>query len=158
MSVSLAERVLVLRDEVLQTAEHGDHSPPGAEVFDAIIGCLASYDATDPGLDLALHDALSRRLAWGDDEIALLGEADTVAERVKTAAVRALRDPVEQAVVAEATTEVSCTAARIIATAARGRAASERAALLREEALRNRLREALARQDEEIGRLSGKLF
>ena len=38
--VDLVEAVRVLRDEVLDTVEHGDRDPPGAEVFDAIVSAL----------------------------------------------------------------------------------------------------------------------
>lgn len=139
MTAGLAERVAVLRDEVLDIAERGE-SALGAEVFDATLRRLASYEHTDPGLDLGLHDALSRRLAWGDDEHELLVECDEVCERLLAAAQRALRDPSEELLVAEAATDVACAAARIVALAAVARAAADRAALLRQEAAIERLR------------------
>jgi len=149
----LAERVAVLRDEVLDTAVRGDSDPLGAEIFDAVIRCLASYEATDPGIDLALHDAVSRRLAWGDDEHTIVTDADDVCERLLTAARRALGSPAEEMTVVEAATQVACAAARIVAMAAVGRAGRDRAALLREHATITRLREAISKQEEELNRL-----
>ena len=65
----LAERIAVLRDEVLDTVEHGDRDPPGAEVFDTLLRALAvSESMSMPDVDLGLHDAVARRLAWGDRE------------------------------------------------------------------------------------------
>lgn len=155
---SLAERIAVLRDEVLDTAEQGDHHARGGEIFDAIVRALMIMDATDPGLDLALHDTLSRRLAWGDDELAVLADAESVCQRLLAAAGRSLRDPQETALVAELVADVGCTAARIIALAAVGRAARERSALMREQASYAGLRTALERQDEELARLEGRDF
>ena len=66
MSSNLADRVLVLRDEVLAIADVGDTDPPGAEIFDAIVSTIAAREDTNPGLDMALHEAISRRLAWGE--------------------------------------------------------------------------------------------
>ena len=45
-------RVSVLRDEVLDTVEHGDRDPPGAEVFDALLRALSIGGESVPGLDL----------------------------------------------------------------------------------------------------------
>jgi len=39
--VDLIEAVSVLRDEVLDTVEHGDRDPPGAEVFEALLRALS---------------------------------------------------------------------------------------------------------------------
>ena len=150
MNDSLAERVMVLRDEVLDTVERGERNPLGAEIFDAIVRSLASFEATDPGLDLALHDAVSRRLAWGDDEHAVIADAEDVCERLLVAARRALTSPTEEMVVAEAACQVACAAARMVALASVGRAGRDRAALLREQATIARLREAIAEQDVEL--------
>ncbi|WP_428268817.1 hypothetical protein [Haliangium sp.] len=156
MSANLAERVMALRDEVLDTAERGEPNPLGAEIFDATVRCLASFEATDPGIDLALHDSLSRRLAWGDDEHVVLADANDVCERLLAAAQRALRSAVEEMVVAEAVTQVGCTAARIVATAAVGRAGRDRAMLLREQASLTRLRAASERQSQELQALEDR--
>ena len=59
----LAEAVRVLRDEVLDTVQHGDRDPPGAEVFEALLRALTIGGESIPGLDLTLHDAVARRLA-----------------------------------------------------------------------------------------------
>lgn len=146
MNDSLAERVMILRDEVLDTVERGERNPLGAEIFDAIVRSLASFEATDPGLDLALHDAVSRRLAWGDDEHTVIADAEDVCERLLVAARRALASPADERVVAEAACQVACAAARMVALAAVGRAGRDRAALLREQATIARLREAIAGQ------------
>ena len=156
MTPSLAERIMALRDEVLDTAERGDSNPLGAEIFDATVRCLASFEATDPGIDLALHDSLSRRLAWGDDEHAVLADADDVCSRLLSAAQRALRSATEEMVVGEAVTQVGCTAARVVATAAIGRAGRDRAMLLREQASLTRLRAASERQLQELDELKGR--
>jgi hypothetical protein len=47
--VDLVEAVRVLRDEVLETAEHGDRDPPGGEVFDAVLRALAIGGESVPG-------------------------------------------------------------------------------------------------------------
>ena len=153
MSIKLAERVLVLRDEVLETAEYSDREPPASEVFDAIVRGVASYGETSPGIDLTLHDALSRRLAWGDREADVLAETDQMCDRLLKAATRAFRDPVEEMLVAEMSCEVGAAAARIVAMASVGRAGRERAARMREEMSARRLKEALSRQRQELDRL-----
>src|SRR5207302_8234764 len=81
----LVEAVNVLRDEVLDTAEHGDREPPGTEVFDALLRTLAIGGESVPGLDLTLHDSVSRRLAWGDTEEAVLADAEHVFDRLMIA-------------------------------------------------------------------------
>jgi hypothetical protein len=153
MSTTLADRLAVLRDEVLETVEHGDGEPPGAEVFDAMVRAVASHGETIPGLDLALHDAIARRLAWGDREEAVLASTEAVFQRLLKASQRAFRDPVEEMLVAELAAEVACGAARIVALAAVGRAGRERAARLREELAQRRLKDALAQQREDLARL-----
>lgn len=153
MSEPLADRLMVLRDEVLATAEHGDREPPGAEVFDAIVRALVVYGETSPGLDHTLHDAIARRLAWGDREETVLADAEEVCTRLVAAARRSLRDPMEEMLVDEHATEVACAAARMVAQAAMGRAGRERAARLREELAQRRLKDALRRQEQELARL-----
>ena len=80
--VDLVEAVRVLRDEVLETVEHGDRDPPGAEIVDALLRALAIGGESVPGLDLQLHDSVARRLAWGDTEEAVLSDAEQVFDRV----------------------------------------------------------------------------
>jgi hypothetical protein len=155
--VALAERVQVLRDEVLDTAGLADQESPGAEVLDAIVRRLEAYDETSPGLDLMLHEAISRRLAWGDSETKVLADADAVCRRLLEAAQRAFREPEEEVIVASVAVEVGCAASRIVALAVLGRASRERAAQMREELAQNRLRQALERQREELGRLQATL-
>src|SRR5215475_2529508 len=94
----LAEAVRVLRDEVLDTVQHGDRDPPGAEVFEALLRALTIGGESIPGLDLALHDAVARRLAWGDSEEAVLADAELVFDRLMTSTDRAFRDPADQMV------------------------------------------------------------
>jgi hypothetical protein len=151
-SPSLADRVAVLRDEVLATAENSvDREPPGSEVFDAVLRALAV--STETGLDLALHDAVARRLAWGDTEAKVLADAGEVCRRLLAAAQRALRDPADELQVASSVAEAASSAARIVAMLVLGRVARERSAQLREEMAQERLGQALERQREELARL-----
>lgn len=153
----LIEAVRVLRDEVLDTVQHGDRDPPGAEVFDAVLRALVVGGESVPGLDLALHDAVARRLAWGDGEENVLADAEAVFDRLLVAAERAFRDPADQMVVAEAATLVAGTVARVVAHAAVARASRDRAARLREEMAQRQLREALDQQEATIGLLEDEL-
>jgi len=153
----MVEAVNVLRDEVLDTVEHGDRDPPGAEVFDALLRALAVGGESVPGLDLALHDAVSRRLAWGDSEEVVLSDAEMVFDRVLVAVDRAFRDPADQMVVAEAATLVAVTVARVVALAAVARASRDRAARLREEMAQRQLREVLEKQKTTIKRLEQEI-
>ena len=150
MNENLAARVNVLRDEVLETAEVGDSDPPGSEIFEAIVRAVGTDDAASAGLDLSLHDAVSRRLAWGEREDAVLASADQVCQRLLGACQRSFRDPAEEMLVIEVATEVVCAAQRIVAQAAVTRASRERAAYLREELAQRRLEDALRRQREEL--------
>ncbi len=151
--VDLVEAVRVLRDEVLDTVEHGDRDPPGAEVFDALINALTIGGESVPGLDLTLHDSVSRRLAWGDSEEAVLSDAEMVFDRLMIAVERALRDPPDRMVVIEAATQVAVTVARVVSLAAVGRASRDRAARLREEMAQRQLKEVLEKQRASIVRL-----
>ena len=155
--VDLTEAVAVLRDEVLETAEHGDRDPPGAEVFDAVLRALTVGGESVPGLDLALHEAVSRRLAWGDSEEAVLADAEMVFDRLMNAVERAFRDPADQMVVVEAATLVAVTVARVVSLAAVARASRDRAARLREEMAQRQLREVLEKQKATIARLESEL-
>ena len=154
----LAERIGVLRDEVLDTVEQGDRDPPGAEVFEALVRALATGDTGghDP-IDLTLHDAIARRLAWGDTEEVVLGDAAEVFTRLMTAVSRAMRDPDDQAAVAEVAGEVMTSVARIVALSALGRAGRDRAAHTREELAQRRLKDALAEQQQTLQRLEKEI-
>lgn len=151
--VDLLEAVSVLRDEVLDTVEHGDRDPPGTEVFDALIRALTIGGESVPGLDLTLHDSVSRRLAWGDSEEAVLADAEMVFDRLMVAVERALRDPADRMVVIEAATQVAVTVARVVSLAAVGRASRDRADRLREEMAQRQLSEVLEKQRSSIVRL-----
>jgi hypothetical protein len=153
----MVEAVRVLRDEVLDTVLHGDRDPPGAEVFDAVLRALAVGGDSVPGLDLALHDAVARRLAWGDGEEVVLADAEAVFDRLMIAVERAFRDPADQMVVIEATTLVAVTVARVVALAAVARASRDRAARLREEMAQRQLGEALEKQKATISHLEEEL-
>lgn len=153
----MALAVAVLRDEVLDTAEHGDRDPPGAEVFDALLRALSVGGESVPGLDLQLHDAVSRRLAWGDREDVVLQDSERVFDRLLVAIERALRDPADQLVVLEAALQVSVTVARVVAVAAVTRATRDRAARLREEMTQRQLKEVLEKQKANIARLEDEL-
>jgi hypothetical protein len=151
---ALADRIGVLRDEVLDTPEHGDRDPPGAEVFEALVRALATSDtgSHDP-IDLTLHDAIARRLAWGDTEEVVLADAGEVFTRLRHAIGRSLRDPDDQTAVTEVAGDVLTAVARIVALAAVGRAGRDRAARTREELGQRRLRDALAEQAQTLARL-----
>jgi hypothetical protein len=153
----LIESVHVLRDEVLETAEHGDREPPGAEVFDAVLRALAVGGESVPGLDLALHDAVARRLAWGDSEEVVLHDAELVFDRLMIAVERAFRDPADQMVVIEAATLVAVTVARVVSLAAVSRASRDRAARLREEMAQRQLQEVLEKQKSAVVHLEAEL-
>jgi hypothetical protein len=151
--VDLIEAVSVLRDEVLDTVEHGDRDPPGAEVFEALLRALSIGGESVPGLDLQLHDSVTRRLAWGDSEEVVLADAEMVFDRLMVAVQRALPDPADRMVVIEAATQVAVTVARVVSLAAVGRAARDRAARLREELAQRQLKEVLEKQRSSIVRL-----
>ena len=151
--VDLIEAVSVLRDEVLDTVEQGDRDPPGTEVFDALLRALSIGGESVPGLDLQLHDSVTRRLAWGDSEEVVLADAEMVFDRLMIAVERALRDPADRMVVVEAATQVAVTVARVVSLAAVGRASRDRAARLREELAQRQLKDVLEKQRSSIVRL-----
>jgi hypothetical protein len=153
----MAEAVRVLRDEVLDTAEHGDRDPPGAEVFEALVRALSIGGESVPGLDLTLHDAVARRLAWGDSEEAVLADAELVFDRLLVSVDRAFRDPDDQMVVIEAATQVAVTVSRVVALAAVARAGRDRAARMREEMSHQQLQDVLEKQKATIERLEQEL-
>ena len=153
----MAAAVSVLRDEVLDTVEHGDRDPPGAEVFDALLRTLSIGGESVPGLDLTLHDSVARRLAWGDSEEAVLQDAEMVFDRLLVAVDRAFRDPADQMVVIEAATQVAVTVARVVSLAAVSRASRDRADRLREEMSQRQLKEVLEKQKANIARLEDDL-
>jgi hypothetical protein len=154
---NLTEAVAVLRDEVLDTVEHGDRDPPGTEVFDAVLRALTVGGESVPGLDLALHESVSKRLAWGDSEEVVLADAEMVFDRLVNAVERAFRDPTDQMVVIEAATLVAVTVARVVSLAAVARASRDRAARLREEMAQRQLKEVLEKQKVNIAMLEGEL-
>ena len=149
----LVAAVSVLRDEVLDTVEHGDRDPPGTEVFDALLRALTIGGESVPGLDLTLHNSVSRRLAWGDSEEVVLSDAEMVFDRLMIAIERSFRDPADQMVVIEAATQVAVTVARVVSLAAVARATRDRAARLREEMSQRQLREVLEKQKATIAKL-----
>jgi hypothetical protein len=156
-AAELTQAVRVLRDEILDTAEHGDRDTPGAEVFDALLRALSIGGETIPGLDLTLHDSVARRLAWGDSEESVLADAELVFDRLLISVERALRDPADQMRVIEAATQVAVTVSRVVALAAVARASRERAARTREEMAQRQLREVLDKQKATIQRLEHEL-
>lgn len=143
----------VLRDEVLVTVEHGDRDPPGGEVFDALLRALAIGGDAVHGIDQALYEAVSRRLAWGDSEEAVLADAEGVFDRVMVATERAFRVPADQMVLIETMTQVAVTVSRVVALAAVSRAARDRAARLREEMAQRQLKDVIEKQRASIVRL-----
>ncbi|MBA3458196.1 MAG: hypothetical protein H0T42_34260 [Deltaproteobacteria bacterium] len=153
----LVEAVSVLRDEVLETAEHGDRDPPGSEVFDALLRALSIGGESVPGLDLQLHESVSRRLAWGDSEEVALSDAEMVFDRLMIAVERAFRDPDDQIVVVEAALQVAVTVARVVSLAAVARATRDRASRMREEMSQRQLSEVLEKQKANIAKLEQDL-
>lgn len=155
--VDMVEAVRVLRDEVLDTVERGDRDPPGAEVFDALLRALAIGGESVPGLDLTLHESVSRRLAWGDSEEVVLSDAERVFDRLLSAVDRAFKDPADQMVALEAATQVASAIARVVSLAAVARATRDRAARMREAMVQRQLREVLDKQKANIMRLEADL-
>jgi hypothetical protein len=153
----LVEAISVLRDEVLETAEHGDREPPGTEVFDALLRALSIGGESVPGLDATLHESVSRRLAWGDSEEVVLSDAEMVFDRLMIAVERAFRDPTDQMVVIEAATQVAVTVARVVSLAAVSRATRDRAARMREEMSQRQLQDVLEKQKANIAHLEHDL-
>ncbi len=149
MSHELSERLEVLRDEALNTAEYGSDAA-GSEVFDAIIGRVARMQETEPGLDMSLRDALNRRLAWGESPSTVIVDCDNVGRRLLAAVHRSFRDPEDTAKVVMVIAEVSCAAARHLARNAVLRASKERAMQRREMMVQRQLAAALGQQDERI--------
>src|SRR6185437_9392397 len=101
-----------------------------------------------------LHDAIARRLAWGDSEDLVLDDCENVLHRLARAAERGLRDPAEEMLVLEVAAEVATQVARIVALSALGRASRDRAARSREELAQRRLRDALSDQRATLARLA----
>ena len=151
----LGERIAILRDEVLDIVEGGSEDSPAVAIFDAVVRSLSAGPDTAAGLDLTLHDAVARRLAWGDTEETLVSAAELVFARMARAVQRALRDPDEEMLVLETTVDVVAGIARIVALAAVARANRDRAAIMREEAAQRRLRDALTEQERSLSRLEG---
>ena len=152
----LGERIAILRDEVLDIVEGGSEDSPAVAIFDAVVRSLSAGPDTAAGLDLTLHDAVARRLAWGDTEETIVSAAELVFARMARAVQRALRDPDEEMLVLETTVDVVAGIARIVALAAVARANRDRAAVMREEAAQRRLRDALTEQERNLSRLEGE--
>ena len=153
----LTEAVRVLRDEVLDTVQHGDREPPGAEVFEILLRALSVGGESVPGLDLTLHDAVARRLAWGDSEEVVLADTELVFDRLMVSVERAFRDPADQMVVIEAATQVAIAVSRVVAIAAVARAGRDRAARMREDQAQRQLKEVLEKQKANIAKLEADL-
>lgn len=149
----LGERIAILRDEVLDIVAGGSEDSPAVAIFDAVVRSLSAGPDTAAGLDLTLHDAVARRLAWGDTEETILSAAELVFARLARAVQRALRDPDEEMLVLETTVDVVAATARIVAQAAAARSGRDRAAIMREEAAQRRLKDALAEQEGNLARL-----
>ena len=156
-NTDLAETVRALRDEVLDTAAHAEREPPGTEVFEALLRALSIGGESVPGLDLTLHDAVARRLAWGDSEEAVLADAERVFDRLLLSIERGFRDPDDQMVVIEAATQVAVTVSRVVALAAVARAGRDRAARMREEMSHQQLKDVLEKQKAAIKHLEHEL-
>jgi hypothetical protein len=156
MSAGLSERLSILRDEALNCAEFGDEAT-GGEIFDAIRNQLFRSTDTDPGLDLSLHDALSRRLAWGENPAAVLVDCDAVCKRLTAAVLRSFPSPKESTKIIGIITEVACQSARHLARVAAQQTSKERALERREAMVQQQLQSVLDQQEELIRDLSGQL-
>ncbi len=156
MDPDISERFAVLRDEALNCTEFGE-SAPGSELFEAILSNLVHYGETEPGFDLSLQDALSRRLAWGDDPATVAVDCETVCKRLIGATPRSFTDPGEATLVIAMITEVTCTASRHIARMAVQRASRERALGRRETMVHRQLSTAIEHQEQLIDELRAKL-
>lgn len=153
---SLGDRFSVLRDEALQCTEYGE-SAPGSEVFEAILATLVHLGETEPGFDLSLQDALSRRMAWGENPAAIAVDCDAVCQRLLDAVPRSFPDPSETMMVIDIITEVTCAASRHIARLAVQQASKERALERREMMVQRQLAGALSQQDQVILDLTAQL-
>jgi hypothetical protein len=153
----LSERLAALRDELLDVAATDDRAPPCAELFDTIVRLLAQRDRPIEEIEVALHDALSLRLAWGDSERAVLADAAAVTQRVFAAARRVTEDAGEEIELAVAAGEAGAALGRVLTLAALARIARERAGHVREELAQERLRAALERQKRELVELEDEL-
>ncbi len=149
----LGEKVAILRDEVLDIVAGGSEDSPAVAIFDAVVRSLSAGPDTAAGLDLTLHDAVDRRLAWGDTEETIVSAAELVFARLARAAQRALRDPDEEMLVLETAADVVAGTARVVSLAAVARATRDHAAVMREEAAQRRLKDALADQERNLARL-----
>lgn len=164
----LASRLAILRDEVLETALHGD-DPPGAAVFDATVRALLLGDdgtvrteaprgePLPAGVDAILAGALDAQLALGGREGAVLGEVDAVFDRLLLAIDRAIDHPGDLMLVVDAAGRVFAAAATYLAQAAVLRASRDRAQRVRDELVLRQLDEALAEQAHNIARLRAEL-
>ena len=156
MPPELSERFAVLRDEALNCAEYGENAP-GSELFEAILSSLVHYGQTEPAFDLSLQDALSRRLAWGDDPATVAVDCDSVCKTLIGATPRSFTDPEEATLVIAMITEVTCTASRHLARLAVQKASRERALQRREMMVQRQLGAALDQQEERMRELRSKL-
>ncbi len=149
--MSLSERFEVLRDEALNTAEYGEESP-GREIFDAISRRLSKLEVVDSDdemeIDLSLHDALSRRLAWGEDPSAVLMDCQEVSQRILEAVRRSFSSADEAITIFAIVTVVSCAASRHLARVTVERASKEKAAVRRELMAQRQLSSVLEHQSE----------
>ena len=146
MNLQVSDRFAVLRDEALNCAEVGENAP-GGEIFEAILARLRHLGETDPGLDLSLHDALSRRLAWGESPSTVAVDCNAVCKRLLSATQRSFPDPEESTQIIAVITEVACTASRHIARMAVQQASKERALERREMMVQRQIAAAIGQQD-----------
>lgn len=156
MSTQLSERFSVLRDEALNCAELGDDAP-GGEVFEAILACLSHLGEADGGLDLSLQDAISRRLAWGENASAVALDNDSVCQRLLAAIPRSFPEASDATQVVAITVQVACTASRHIARLAVQQASKERALERREMMVQRQIAAAISQQDELISEFTNQL-
>jgi len=151
---SLVDRLAILRDEVLDTAGHGELDPPGAEIFAAILRVLAGGRAST---DRALAQAVTRRLAWGEREERVLADAEQVFDRLILAIDRAVEHPGDLMLVVDAGVEVAGTVARLAALGAIARADRDRTQRIRDELTQRQLEDALTQQRENLRRLEAEV-
>lgn len=155
-AATLAERLAALRDATVG-GPVDEREPPGVELFDAVLALVARRGRASDELDASLHEALARRLAWGEGERAILADARAVAEKLLDGGRRSCHGVDEELEVASAVAEAGAALGRVVTLAALARVASDKAGHLREELAQERLTAALERQRVELAELEAAL-
>lgn len=143
MSQTLARQLQVLRDEALNCSELGEDAP-GGEIFDTIVHRV---EGQRDEIDLSLHEALSRRIAWGENEGTIIADSDAICRRLIAAIHRSFSQPEDVSMLIAIVTDVSCAACRHIAITAAQRTGRQRARQRRESMVHGQLKTAIEQQE-----------